>query len=195
MLRKSAHTDTFSRDNLPPAEQWPELLLDKFDYPDTLNAAYELTDAMVEKGFGDHTALIGNGRRRTYKELTDWTNRLANVLVDDLKVKPGKIIIKGLVIPMTGRAFPHELELAHDVAGWHAALMDVRGAGHHDDWERQDIPRLRDFGPAPFLVEDPVDACRTTMGQDIAFFLQHHLSWDLRSGVARAQIEPIGLDA
>ena len=30
---------------------------------------------MVERGFGDHTALIGNGRRRTYKELTDWSNR------------------------------------------------------------------------------------------------------------------------
>ena len=93
MLRQSAHTDTFSRDNLPPAEQWPDLLLEKFDYPDTLNAAHELTDAMVEKGFGDHTALIGNGRRRTYKELTDWTNRLANVLVDDLKVKPGNRVM------------------------------------------------------------------------------------------------------
>ena len=32
---------------------------------------------MVERGFGDHTALIGNGRRRTYKELSDWTNRIA----------------------------------------------------------------------------------------------------------------------
>lgn len=93
MLRQSAHTDTFSRDNLPPAEQWPDLLLEKFDYPDTLNAAHELTDAMVDKGFGDHTALIGNGRRRTYKELTDWTNRLANVLVDDLKVKPGNRVM------------------------------------------------------------------------------------------------------
>ena len=29
-----------------------------------VDAAVELTDAMVAKGFGDHTALIGNGRRR-----------------------------------------------------------------------------------------------------------------------------------
>lgn len=93
MLRQSAHTDTFSRDNLPPADQWPDLLLDGFDYPDSLNAAFELTDAMVEKGFGDHTALIGNGRRRTYKELTDWTNRLANALVDDLKLRPGNRVL------------------------------------------------------------------------------------------------------
>ncbi|MBF9051414.1 AMP-binding protein [Roseobacter sp. HKCCD9010] len=93
MLRPSAHTDTFTRDNLPPAETWPDLLLDGFDYPDRLNAAVELTDAMVGKGFGDHTALIGNGRRRTYKELTDWTNRLAHALVDDLGIKPGNRVL------------------------------------------------------------------------------------------------------
>ena len=74
MLGPSAHVDTFTRDRLPPAAQWPEILLDRpeFQYPDYLNAAVEMTDRMVEKGFGDHTALIGNGRRRTYKELTDW---------------------------------------------------------------------------------------------------------------------------
>ena len=61
-------------------DQWPDLLLDRpeFQYPEYLNAAVELTDRMVEKGFGDHVALIGNGRQRTYKELADWTNRLAH---------------------------------------------------------------------------------------------------------------------
>ncbi|MGO4836576.1 2-aminobenzoate-CoA ligase, partial [Rhizobiaceae sp. 2RAB30] len=59
MLGPTAHTDTFARDNLPPPEQWPEFPLDGFDYPDHLNAAVELTDAMVAKGFGDNTALIG----------------------------------------------------------------------------------------------------------------------------------------
>lgn len=93
MLRPSAHTDTFTRDNLPAPETWPDLLLDGFDYPDRLNAAVELTDRMVERGFGDHTALIGNGRRRTYKELTDWTNRLANALVEDLGVRPGNRVL------------------------------------------------------------------------------------------------------
>ncbi|MDF1715404.1 MAG: AMP-binding protein [Antarcticimicrobium sp.] len=93
MLRPSAHTDTFTRDNLPAPETWPDLLLDGFDYPDRLNAGVEMTDAMVEKGFGDHIALIGNGRRRTYKELSDWTNRLAHALVDDLGVKPGNRVL------------------------------------------------------------------------------------------------------
>lgn len=93
MLGQTAHVDSFARDNLPPQDSWPDLLLHGFDYPDRLNAGVELTDAMVERGFGDHTALIGNGRRRTYKELSDWTNRLAHVLVDDLGVKPGNRVL------------------------------------------------------------------------------------------------------
>ncbi|MCV6592231.1 MAG: AMP-binding protein [Silicimonas sp.] len=93
MLTRSAHTDTFARDKLPAPETWPDFMLDGFDYPDRLNAGVELTDAMVSRGFGDHTALIGNGRRRTYKELADWTNRLANALVDDLGLKPGNRVL------------------------------------------------------------------------------------------------------
>ncbi|MCW1934175.1 benzoate-CoA ligase family protein [Pararhodobacter zhoushanensis] len=93
MLGPSAHTDTFARDNLPPADLWPDLLLGGFPYPERLNAAVELTDRMVEKGFGDHTALIGNGRGRTYKELSDWTNRIAHALVEDYGVKPGNRVL------------------------------------------------------------------------------------------------------
>jgi 2-aminobenzoate-CoA ligase len=93
VLGPSGHIDTFARDNLPPSDQWPDMLLDGFEYPEKLNCGYELTDAMVAKGFGDHTALIGNGRIRTYKELTDWTNRLAHVLVEDYGVKPGNRVL------------------------------------------------------------------------------------------------------
>ncbi len=92
-MQPSGHTDTFSRDNLPPLENWPTLLLDGFDYPNRLNIGVELTDKMVEKGFGDHTALIGNGRRRTYKELTDWTNKLARALVENFGIKPGNRVL------------------------------------------------------------------------------------------------------
>ncbi|MFK7764657.1 MAG: AMP-binding protein [Roseobacter sp.] len=93
MLGPTSHIDTFSRDNLPDVADWPEFVLEGFAYPERLNAAVELTDAMVEQGFGDHVALIGNGRQRTYKELSDWTNRLAHVLVDDLGVQPGNRVL------------------------------------------------------------------------------------------------------
>jgi 2-aminobenzoate-CoA ligase len=94
-LGPSGHVDDFTRRNLPPSELWPELLLDRaeFQYPEYLNAAVELTDRNVEKGFGDHIALIGNGRQRTYKELADWSNRLAHALVENYGVKPGHRVL------------------------------------------------------------------------------------------------------
>jgi 2-aminobenzoate-CoA ligase len=92
-LGRTAHTDTFTRDNLPPSQQWPEIPLNGFNYPEELNAGVELTDTMVKRGFGDHVALIGNGRRRTYKELSDWTNRIAHALVEDFGIKPGNRIL------------------------------------------------------------------------------------------------------
>jgi len=93
MLGPSAHTDTFARDRLPPASEMPDFLLDGFDYPERLNVAVELTDRMVAKGFGDRTALIGNGRQRTYKELTDWSNRLARALIENYRVRPGNRVL------------------------------------------------------------------------------------------------------
>jgi 2-aminobenzoate-CoA ligase len=93
MLGPTGHTDSFTRDRLPAAEDWPDIRLGGFSYPDWLNAAVELTDRMVERGFGDHTALIGNGRSRTYKELSDWTNRIAHALVEDYGVRPGNRVL------------------------------------------------------------------------------------------------------
>jgi 2-aminobenzoate-CoA ligase len=94
-LGASAHVDTFARDNLPPFDQWPDLILKRpeFQYPEQLNIAVELTERNVEKGFGDRVALIGNGRRRTYKELTDWSNRLAHALVENYGIKPGNRVL------------------------------------------------------------------------------------------------------
>ncbi|MEH6392453.1 MAG: AMP-binding protein [Sulfitobacter sp.] len=92
-MQPSGHTDSFARDNLPAPGTWPELLLDGFSYPDRLNVGVELTDAMVDRGYGDRIALIGNGRRRTYKELADWTNRLARAMVENLGLKSGNRVL------------------------------------------------------------------------------------------------------
>jgi 2-aminobenzoate-CoA ligase len=92
-LGPTGHVDTFARDHLPPFQEWPDLLLENFEYPEYMNAGVELTDRLVEQGFGDHTALIGNGRRRTYKELSDWTNRLAHALTEDYGVQPGNRVL------------------------------------------------------------------------------------------------------
>src|ERR1700751_3533698 len=94
-LGPSGHVDDFTRRNLPPRQQWPQILLERpeFSYPEYLNAAVELTDRIVEKGMGDRIAPSGNGRQRTYKELADWSNRLAHALVENYGVKPGNRVL------------------------------------------------------------------------------------------------------
>lgn len=93
MLGPSGHRDTFTRDRLPPVDQQPVFQMEGFAYPDYINAAVELTDKMVERGFGDNIALIGNGRKRTYKELADWTNRIARTLQEDYGLEPGNRVL------------------------------------------------------------------------------------------------------
>ncbi|MFF5488057.1 2-aminobenzoate-CoA ligase, partial [Streptomyces virginiae] len=50
-LKPSAHTDTFARDHLPPADTWPELVfeLPELAYPDRLNCGVELLDATIAR--------------------------------------------------------------------------------------------------------------------------------------------------
>ncbi len=92
-LGPSGHSDTFTRDNLPRADQWPRIELTGFGYPDWLNAGVELTDRMVARGFGERVALIGQGRARSYRDLTGWTSRLARALVEDFGVRPGNRVL------------------------------------------------------------------------------------------------------
>ena len=46
---RSAHTDTFARDHLPPPEQLPEFLFDlpEVRFPDRLKAEYDLPDSLA----------------------------------------------------------------------------------------------------------------------------------------------------
>jgi 2-aminobenzoate-CoA ligase len=94
----TAHVDTFTRDNLPPHEQWPEFLftLPELQYPAQLNCAVELLDAMVARGFGARLALVTTERRVTYAQLLAEANQIAHVLRDDLGVVPGnRVLLRG----------------------------------------------------------------------------------------------------
>src|ERR1700722_13576295 len=122
-LGRSAHTEPFTRDNLPPSQQWPEIPLDGFQYPEQLNIGVELTDRVVAQGFGDRVALIGNGRRRTYKELSDWTNRIARALVACwlAATKAGAVVVNTMPMLRAG-----ELAKIVDKAEVALALCDTR---------------------------------------------------------------------
>ena len=58
-LSPSAHLDTFSRDRLPPPEEWPQLVFDRPElrYPDRPNCGTELLDRAVERFGADRPAL------------------------------------------------------------------------------------------------------------------------------------------
>src|SRR5574343_1179909 len=110
-LLPSSHTDTFTRDRLPPKAQWPVFVADRpeLNYPDTLNAATELVDRHAREGRGQRVALHGvtDIDRRTgefqwtYAELQDKVNRSAQVLTQDMGLVPGnRILLRGGNSPM-----------------------------------------------------------------------------------------------
>jgi 2-aminobenzoate-CoA ligase len=98
-LNPSAHLDTFCRDNLPPAEEWPDFLFDppELRYPDRLNCAVELLDAVANRLGPDRPCLrTPTGEPWSYGEVLARTNQIARVLVDDLHLVPGnRVLLRG----------------------------------------------------------------------------------------------------
>lgn len=94
-LAPSAHADSFTRDNLPPREQWPDLLFTQpaLRYPLRLNCATELLDRNIERGRGDHPALVTPTETLTYRQLAERVNRIANVLTQRYGLQPGNRVL------------------------------------------------------------------------------------------------------
>jgi 2-aminobenzoate-CoA ligase len=97
---RSAHVDTYVRDHLPPAADWPRLdyaaLPTLHSYPAQINAAAHLLDRHVSAGRGPRPALWVDGQTITYAELLAHANQLAHVLSEDLNVVPGnRVLLRG----------------------------------------------------------------------------------------------------
>jgi len=93
---RSAHTDTFARDRLPPREQQPQYLfgLPALQFPAQLNCATELLDKVVQQGRGERLCIQApGGLRWTYAELQRQANRIAHVLVHDMGLVPGNRVL------------------------------------------------------------------------------------------------------
>ena len=102
-MKYTAHVDTFARDNLPPRAQWPELVfeLPELQYPGRLNCATELLDKPVTRGHGHRVALRSQDGECTYTQLFTQANRIANVLVREMGLKPGnRVLLRGPNNPM-----------------------------------------------------------------------------------------------
>jgi 2-aminobenzoate-CoA ligase len=104
----SAHIDTFARDNLPPLEQWPDLLftLPELHYPERLNCATAFVDRWVAAGQGDRPCLISPNEELNYAQLAERVNRIANVLTRDLGMVPGnRVLLRSANNPMMVAAY------------------------------------------------------------------------------------------
>ncbi len=102
-MRYTAHVDTFAPDNLPPRSAWPEFVfeLPELQYPGRLNCATELLDKPVTRGHGHRVALRTPDGECTYTQLFTQANRLANVLVREMGLKPGnRVLLRGPNNPM-----------------------------------------------------------------------------------------------
>jgi 2-aminobenzoate-CoA ligase len=106
-LSPSAHIDTFCRDNLPPADQWPEFRfgLPGLRYPERLNCAAALLDSAVARYGPDRPCLrtvapSAAGARIaqtwTYGDLLRRANQAARVLTEDFGLLPGnRVLLRG----------------------------------------------------------------------------------------------------
>jgi 2-aminobenzoate-CoA ligase len=90
-MSRSAHVDTFCRDNLPPFDQWPQMRADlpELAYPDRLNCAVALLDDVVTRHGADRLCLQTPAETWTYGELLTRANQLAHLLAEDLGLVPG----------------------------------------------------------------------------------------------------------
>jgi 2-aminobenzoate-CoA ligase len=102
-MAESGHVDTFTRDNLPPRDQWPDFKfrLPELRYPDRLNCVTHWVDRWVEAGQGDRPCLLSPSETLTYAELNERVNRIANVLTRDLGLVPGnRVLLRAANNPM-----------------------------------------------------------------------------------------------
>ncbi|MEO8264373.1 MAG: AMP-binding protein [Ilumatobacteraceae bacterium] len=144
----TGYVDTFAADHLPDPSAQAEMLWDhpSLQYPDRLNCGAELLDVMVASGHAASRCLRdATGREWTYAEVLAWSNRIANVLVDQHRVVPGnRVLLRGpnnpwlvacwLAVQKAGlvavATMPMlragELRAMIDKADVHLALCDVR---------------------------------------------------------------------
>jgi 2-aminobenzoate-CoA ligase len=159
-LSPSAHIDSFCRDNLPPVDEWPDLIftLPELRYPERLNCAVELLDKTIDRHGGDRRCLLSPTQAWSYDDLRRHADGVAHVLVEDLGLIPGnRVLLRGpnnpwlvacwlgvlkaggVVVTTMPLLRPGELSVICDMARIDLALCDHRFV---DDLAAAGIPGL-----------------------------------------------------
>ncbi|MEU1889792.1 AMP-binding protein [Streptomyces pristinaespiralis] len=161
-LTPSAHLDTFTRDRLPPAGQWPKLLfeLPELRYPDRLNCGEELLDRTIERFGADRPVFrSGAGEVWSYGDLRERVDRIAHVLTAELGVVPGnRVLLRGPTTPHLAACWLAVMKagavavtvLAQHRAGELATVCEIASVGHAlcdvrtvDELVKAEVPGLR----------------------------------------------------
>jgi len=91
---RSAHIDTFTRDNLPPTDLWPDMI-NIPSYPERINASVELLDRTIESVGAGKVAIIAAEGEITYGALLNQVKSLANFF-EASGVQPGnRVLLRG----------------------------------------------------------------------------------------------------
>ena len=94
---KTGHVDNFTRENLPPRNQWPWLNQEFIDtnYAARLNASQELIDKTIEIVGPNKLAIIAGDGNYTYGELLAKISQVAHYL-ESIGIKSGnRILLRG----------------------------------------------------------------------------------------------------
>ena len=181
MTTPTAHVDTFCRDHLPPAHQWPEMAFDLPDlqYPDRINCAVELLDAVIARLGPDRPCLLTPaGDRWSYGDLHRAVNRFAGLLTARLGLVPGnRVLLRapnnpwlvacwlavvkagGVVVTTMPLLRPAELTTVAEIARVDLALCDARFV---------DDLRAANLGGARIVTSDELDALAADGDDDFA---------------------------
>lgn len=163
-LSPSGYTDTFARDHLPPAGQWPvlEFTTEPLQYPQRLNAAADLIDRAVTVFGPDRPALrTPDGETWSYGELRRRADQVAQVLTEDLGLVPGnRVLLRSPNTPWTVAAWLGVLKAGGIVITTMAALR-----------ARELAPIVEKTRPAVALVDhrflDDVHTVRDTVAPEL----------------------------
>jgi 2-aminobenzoate-CoA ligase len=102
-MARTAHIDTFGRENLPPTSLLPELIfeLPELQYPEWLNCVVEILDKTVAGGDGNRVAIRFQDGQWTYHGLLERVDRIAHILIDKKGLQPGnRVLLRGANDPM-----------------------------------------------------------------------------------------------
>jgi len=210
---RSAHVDTFTRDNLPPPGELPEFLLDRPElrYPARLNAAVELLDRVVESGRGGAIALRTDEAACTYRQLLARVNQIAQVLRGPMGLVPGnRVLLRGPNSPMMAACWLAAVKAGLARRAVRRAARAIRALRHRAGRRRDDrihlgnhrqaqgrdaLPSRRDLFPRHTIDTRAADVFCGTPPLAFTFGLGGLLCFPLRVGASAVLIERLSPEA